>query len=88
MKKQSNCKTHGFHPTKANKLRDIIAQCPYSSRHLFLMSIFINLVVSILIEEEVTLIMGLLSTMINVKRMNELTSYSPHRWYTPPLHID
>jgi hypothetical protein len=36
------------------------------------MSILINLIVSILIQEEVVLIMGLLATMINVKRVNEL----------------
>jgi hypothetical protein len=36
------------------------------------MSTFINLIVSILIQKEVTLIMGLLSTMINVKQVNEL----------------
>jgi hypothetical protein len=60
MIKQSNCKAHGSHPTKANKLRDIIVQCPYSSRHLFLMSILINLIVSILIQEEVTLIVATL----------------------------
>jgi hypothetical protein len=72
MRKKSNWKTHGSHPTKANKLRDIITHCPYSSRQLLLMSILINLIVSILVQEAAILIMGLLATMINVKRVNEL----------------
>ncbi len=36
------------------------------------MSILINLIVSILVQEAAILIMGLLATMINVKRVNEL----------------
>jgi hypothetical protein len=36
------------------------------------MYILINLIDSILVQEEAILIMGLLSTMINVKHLNEL----------------
>lgn len=72
MRKKSNCKAHGSYLTKANKLKNNIVQCPYSSRHLRLMYILINLIDSILVQEEAILIMGLLSTMINVKQVNEL----------------